>query len=122
MRTRISHAGVWVRDLAEALDFYTSKLGFEVRYDIREAEWTWVVVAPPDSEGPELILAVPGQPLMNDDTAGRLLDLLASGAMSAGILATDDCRADYQALSPRGVEFAQEPAERDGIDATFRDP
>jgi catechol 2,3-dioxygenase-like lactoylglutathione lyase family enzyme len=31
---RISHPGVWVSVLDEALDFYPSKLGFEVRDDI----------------------------------------------------------------------------------------
>ena len=37
-------------------------------------------------------------------------------------MATDDCRATYEELRSRGVEFMQEPAERQyGIEATFRD-
>jgi hypothetical protein len=44
-------------------------------------------------------------------------------AISGGIVATDDCRGDYEALSARGVEFQQEPMDRGyGIDAAFRDP
>lgn len=123
MLTRITHTGVWVHDLDEALDFYTSKLGFEVLYDIREPTWTWVVVAPTGSQGPALILMVPGPPFMSEEAARQVLELVGSGAISGGILATDDCRADYAELSARGVEFPQEPMERDyGVDAAFRDP
>jgi catechol 2,3-dioxygenase-like lactoylglutathione lyase family enzyme len=123
MLSQITHTGIWVHDIDEALAFYTSKLGFEVRYDIREETWSWVVVAPPGSEAPELILNVPRSPFMDDDTAQRVLELVASGAISGGILATDDCRRDFEALKARGVEFHQEPMERDyGIDAAFRDP
>jgi catechol 2,3-dioxygenase-like lactoylglutathione lyase family enzyme len=123
MLTKITHTGVWVHDLDEALDFYTSKLGFEVLYDIREPTWSWVVVAPSGSDSPALNLSVPGAPFMSDDAARQVLELVASGAITGGILATDDCRGDYEALSARGVQFQQEPMERDyGVDAAFRDP
>jgi catechol 2,3-dioxygenase-like lactoylglutathione lyase family enzyme len=123
MLTRITHTGVWVHDLDQALAFYTEKLGFEVRYDIREETWAWVVVAPPGSDGAELTLNVPGPPFMDPDTARRVLELVGSGAIGGGILATDDCRGDFETLTARGVEFQQEPMERDyGVDAAFRDP
>jgi catechol 2,3-dioxygenase-like lactoylglutathione lyase family enzyme len=109
--------------LEVALDFYTTKLGFKVLYDIREPEWTWVVVAPAGSDSPALVLSVPGAPFMSPDAARQVLELVASGAITGGILATDDCRGDHQALAARGVEFQEEPMERDyGIDAAFRDP
>lgn len=123
MLTQITHTGVWVHDLDEALSFYTDKLGFKVLYDIREETWSWVVVAPAGSEVPALNLMVPGPPFMDAAAAKQVLDLVASGAISGGILATDDCRADFAALAEEGVEFQQEPMERDyGIDAAFRDP
>jgi catechol 2,3-dioxygenase-like lactoylglutathione lyase family enzyme len=123
MLTQITHTGVWVHDIDEALAFYTDQLGFEVRFDIREATWSWVVVAPPGSAAPELILMVPGPPFMDADAAKQVLELVASGALSGGILATEDCRGDFDALKARGVEFQQEPMERDyGVDAAFRDP
>ena len=123
MLNHIPHTGVWVHDIDEALAFYTSKLGFEVRYDIREPTWSWVVVAPTGSQAPELILSVPGPPFMDESTAERVKELVASGALSGGIIATDDCRAEFEQLKARGVEFHQEPMERDyGIDAAFRDP
>jgi catechol 2,3-dioxygenase-like lactoylglutathione lyase family enzyme len=123
MLNRITHSGVWVHDVDEALDFYTSKLGFEVRYDIRESTWAWTVVAPPGSDGPELMLSKPGPPFMDEDTASRVLELVASGALNGGILATDNCRGDFKRLSAIGVDFHQAPMERSyGIDAAFRDP
>jgi hypothetical protein len=42
--------------------------------------------------------------------------------MSPGVLATTDCRADYQALAASGVQFLQPPATRPyGIEAVLRD-
>jgi Glyoxalase/Bleomycin resistance protein/Dioxygenase superfamily. len=39
------------------------------------------------------------------------------------VLVVDDCRAAYDAMRGRGVEFTQEPTARYGtIDASFRDP
>src|SRR5437868_4566785 len=123
MLSQITHTGVWVHDIDEALAFYTSKLGFEVRSDIRESTWSWVLVAPAGSQAPELILSVPGPPFMDESTAEQVKQLVASGALSGGILATADCRADFEELKARGVEFHQEPMDRDyGVDAAFRDP
>ncbi|MEA2197727.1 MAG: hypothetical protein QOJ25_1778 [Solirubrobacteraceae bacterium] len=81
------------------------------------------VVAPPGSDGAELMLNRPGPPFMDEETGGRVLGLVAAGAIGGGIIATDDCRGDFEALRARGVEFYQEPMEREyGIDAAFRDP
>jgi predicted enzyme related to lactoylglutathione lyase len=39
------------------------------------------------------------------------------------VFAVDDCRAAYDRLCARGVEFTQEPVSRYGaVDAGFRDP
>lgn len=52
----------------------------------------------------------------------QLRELVASGAMGVGVLATDDCRRTYQVLFGKGVTFLSEPAERPyGIEATLRD-
>ncbi|MNY82254.1 Glyoxalase-like domain protein [compost metagenome] len=49
--------------------------------------------------------------------------MVAKGAMPPLVLAVDDCRASYEQLLARGVEFTQEPVERYGaVDAGFRDP
>jgi len=48
---------------------------------------------------------------------------MAKGAAGGLFFATDDCRASYEELKKRGVEFQQEPTEQPyGIDAGCRDP
>ena len=48
---------------------------------------------------------------------------MAKGAAGGLFFSTDDCRATYEELKGRGVEFPQEPTEQPyGVDAGFRDP
>jgi uncharacterized glyoxalase superfamily protein PhnB len=50
-------------------------------------------------------------------------EVVAKGAMPPLVLVVDDCRAAYEQMHARGVEFTQEPVERYGsVDAGFRDP
>jgi catechol 2,3-dioxygenase-like lactoylglutathione lyase family enzyme len=122
MITKLSHATVWVLDQDRALAFYTEKLGLEVRTDERMDSFRWLTVGPPQQPDVELILAFPGPPMLDPESAEMVQRLVAKGALGAGVLATDDCRATYDELRSRGVEFIQEPAERQyGIEATFRD-
>ena len=68
-------------------------------------------------------MAVPGQPVFDEDTREQIHALLANGAAGGLFFSTDDCRASYEDLKSRGVEFLQEPTEQPyGIDAGFRDP
>jgi catechol 2,3-dioxygenase-like lactoylglutathione lyase family enzyme len=124
---RISTAQVWVHDQDEALAFYTKKLGMEVRSDVTLPEmgdFRWLTVAPPGQEGVEIVLmAIPGPPVMDAETAEQVRTLMAKGFAGTVFLTTDDCRASYEELKGRGVEFTETPEERPyGIDAGFRDP
>jgi uncharacterized glyoxalase superfamily protein PhnB len=48
---------------------------------------------------------------------------MARGGLNGVIIQTDDCRASYEQLSARGVEFTSEPEQFFyGIDCGFRDP
>ena len=124
---RISTAQLWVHDQDEALAFYTEKLGMEVRSDVTLAElgdFRWLTVAPPGQEDMAIVLmAIPGAPVMDDGTAGQVSDLMSKGFAGTVFLTTDDCRASYEELKGRGVEFSEEPEERPyGIDSGLRDP
>jgi predicted enzyme related to lactoylglutathione lyase len=69
------------------------------------------------------LMAIPGQPVMDDATGQEVRDLMSKGFAGTIFLITDDCRASYEELSSRGVEFVEEPEERPyGIDSGFRDP
>jgi uncharacterized glyoxalase superfamily protein PhnB len=124
---RISTAQVWVHDQDEALAFYTDKLGMEVRSDVTVPElgnFRWLTVSPPGQEDIAIVLmAIPGEPVLNDETAAEIRSLMAKGFAGTVFLTTDDCRASYEELKARGVEFTEDPEERPyGIDAGFRDP
>ena len=129
MIRRMSHACFYVLDQERAKQFYTEKLGFEVRSDVTmgpvceddETGFRWLTVGPPDQPDVEIILADCG--MGNDpETAAQIRALVAKGAMGTGVMATDDCRKTYEELSARGVVFTQEPAERPyGVEAVLRD-
>jgi catechol 2,3-dioxygenase-like lactoylglutathione lyase family enzyme len=101
-----------VLDQDEALSFYTQKLGFEVSTDATMEDFRWVTVNPPGRPEHELILAVPGPPMMDEEAAAQVKALVAKGALAPGAFETDDCRATYAELSARGVTFLSEPADR----------
>jgi len=124
---RIATAQLWVHDQEEALDFYTKKLGFEVQADVTIPEYgdfRWLTVSPSSQPDVAIVLmAIPGPPVMDGDTADQVRSLMAKGFAGTVFLTTDDCRASYEELKGRGVEFVEEPEERPyGIDAGFRDP
>jgi catechol 2,3-dioxygenase-like lactoylglutathione lyase family enzyme len=123
MITRLSHATIWVLDQDEALAFYRDTLGFEVRTDQTVDAFRWLTVGPADQPDLELVLLVPGPPMMPPEAAEQIKALVDKGAMGSGVFATADCHATYETLKAKGVEFLQEPAERSyGIEALFRDP
>jgi uncharacterized glyoxalase superfamily protein PhnB len=124
---RIASAQLWVQDQEEALAFWTEKVGFEVRADVTMAEmgdFRWLTVGPPGQEDVSVVLmAMPGEPVMDAQTRDQVADVTAKGFCGTVFLTTDDCRADYERLVARGVEFSEAPEERPyGIDAGFRDP
>jgi catechol 2,3-dioxygenase-like lactoylglutathione lyase family enzyme len=124
---RISNAQLWVTDQDEALDFYTKKLGMEVHSDVTLPEmgdFRWLAVGPAGQPDIAItLMAIPGPPVMDDETAEQLRSLVAKGFAGTVFLTTDDVRADYEELKGRDVEFTEEPEERPyGIDCGFRDP
>jgi uncharacterized glyoxalase superfamily protein PhnB len=124
---KLSTAQLWVHDQDEALEFYTTKLGMEVRSDVTLPElgnFRWLTVGPPSQPDIAIVLmAIPGPPVMDAETAEQVRDLMAKGFAGTVFLTTDDCRASVDELKKRGVEFTEEPEERPyGIDSGFRDP
>lgn len=124
---RIGTTQVWVHDQDEALEFYTTKLGMEVRSDATLPEmggFRWLTVGPVGQEDLSIVLmAIPGPPVYDSETSEQIKELLAKGGTSTLFLVTDDCQKAYEDLASRGVEFQETPEERPyGIDAGFRDP
>lgn len=123
MSEGIEVIGIYVRDQDEALAFYVDRLGFRVQADVRNGDYRWLTVQHPEQPTLQLGLFRPGPPVHDAATADALHGLVAKGAMPPLVLQVKDCRATYEALSAKGVEFIQEPISRYGqIDAGFRDP
>ncbi|MDX6609594.1 MAG: hypothetical protein QOF85_1519 [Solirubrobacterales bacterium] len=124
---RIANAQLWVHDQGEALAFYTEKVGMEVRADVTLPEmgdFRWLTVGPAGQEDVSIaLMAIPGPPVMDEETGGQVRQLMAKGFAGTVFLTTDDCQASYEELKARGVDFTETPEERPyGIDSAFRDP
>jgi catechol 2,3-dioxygenase-like lactoylglutathione lyase family enzyme len=124
MLKNMTHSQVYVLDQDEALDFYVGKLGFEVNTDADLGFMRWLTVNLPGEPDRELLLEKPGPPAHDDATAEQIRELVTKGAMGmAGIFRVDDIHTTYDELRAKGVEFTEEPTERDyGIDCGLRDP
>jgi predicted enzyme related to lactoylglutathione lyase len=124
---KIANAQLWVHDQDDALAFYTDKLGWEVRSDVTMAElgdFRWLTVGPASQPDFAItLMAIPGAPVMDDETGEQVRSLMAKGFAGTVVLTTEDCHASYEELKARGVEFSEEPEQRPyGIDSGFRDP
>ncbi len=104
MIKRVSSVAVVVRDEKKALQWYRSKLGFEVRSRYGH----WVTVAPKNSRGFVLHLCNT-RPLEKGNTGIAFL--------------VDDLNKTYEDLSKRGVKFTKKPVDEGwGPYAMLKDP
>jgi catechol 2,3-dioxygenase-like lactoylglutathione lyase family enzyme len=123
MSQGVGVVGLYVRDQEEALQFYVGKLGFHVHTDARNGDYRWLTVQHPEQPSFQLGLFSPQSPMVDAATAQTLREVVAKGAMPPLVLVVDNCRAAYDHMHARGVEFTQEPVARYGsVDASFRDP
>lgn len=105
---KVSTVTIAVADQDEALLWFTGKLGFEKRMDIRSPRFRWLTVAPSLQVDVEFLLASWYPNLV--------------GKNPTWVLSTRDCRNGYEELRAKGVEFSQKPELRPyGIEAVFSD-
>jgi len=123
MITKLSHATIYVSNQDDAKKFYTEKLGFEVRTDVTMEGFRWLTVGPKSQPDLYIVLMEPKVGFMFDEaTVKTIRELIAKGALGAGVFDTDDCHATYEELKKRGVEFLSPPQERPyGIEAIMKD-
>ena len=120
--TSLHIRSVPVLDQDEALDFYTTHLGFEVRDDIDLGFMRWLTVGVPGQDT-SLLLELVGGPQHDDATATQVRELVTKGALGGLFLQSSDVHATYAALRDAGVEITQEPVEQPyGTDFGIRDP
>lgn len=118
MKQNIIHIALVVKDYDEALDFYVTKLKFDVIEDTYQPEQDkrWVVIAPPNSSGVTLLLAKASKPEQEEFIGNQ------AGGRVFLFLNTDDFWRDYEYMKSVGVSFIREPKEQDyGTVAVFED-
>jgi catechol 2,3-dioxygenase-like lactoylglutathione lyase family enzyme len=97
---QIATTQLWVHDQDEALAFYTQKLGLEVRVDVTMPEmgnFRWLTVGAVGQPDVAIVLmAIPGPPVMDDETVEEVRNLMAKGFAGTIFLTTEDCRASYE--------------------------
>lgn len=133
MITKLSHTTLFVLDHEKAYDFYVNKLGFKVHTDARmDNGFRWLTVTTPAHPDQEIVLMdvlsesmkksaeSPGG--YDEETINALTVLLEKGVMGAGVFQTADCRATYEELKAKGVQFKSEPREQFyGLEAIVTD-
>jgi catechol 2,3-dioxygenase-like lactoylglutathione lyase family enzyme len=111
-----------VLDQDEALAFYTSHLGFELRDDIDLGFMRWLTIGVPGQDT-SILLELVGGPQHDEATAVQVRELVTKGALGGLFLLSDDVHATFAALRGAGVDITQEPVEQPyGTDFGVRDP
>lgn len=104
---RIYVTSVFVDDQAKALDFYTGKLGFEVKNDIPLGDNRWLtVVSAEQPDGTELLLEPSDHPAVRP-----YKEALVADGIPAASFQVDDLDAEFGKLKAAGVPFTQEPMD-----------
>jgi catechol 2,3-dioxygenase-like lactoylglutathione lyase family enzyme len=118
MQQALIHVALVVREYDEAIDFFCRQLHFRLVEDTYQPEQDkrWVVVAPPGSDGTNLLLARASTPeqqaAIGNQTGGRVFLFLS----------TDDFWRDHNEMRAAGIRFVRPPTEQPyGTVAVFED-
>ena len=120
MITKVTHMTLLVQDQDEALDWYTEKLGFEIKADVPfpDNSARWLTITPPGQTELEIVLQPPDWGLVGDPQTRQQM----VGQTPGWVIASENCRQDYETLKAKGVEFISPPEETPwGISAIFKD-
>ncbi|MEO1049249.1 MAG: VOC family protein [Bacteroidota bacterium] len=117
MKQRLAHVAIVVADYDEAIAFYTEKLQFKLVEDIALGNGKrWVLVAPPGSDGCELLLAQAASEEQSQHVGNQ------TGGRVFLFLHTDDFGRDYGLMKQQGIKFTEEPRnEAYGTVVVFED-
>jgi catechol 2,3-dioxygenase-like lactoylglutathione lyase family enzyme len=105
MKQSLAHIALVVRDYDEAVAFFTKKLNFSLVEDTKLSDAKrWVMVAPPGSNGCNLLLARAA----NEEQITRIGN--QTGGRVFLFLYTDDLQRDYANLKANNITIVREPS------------
>ena len=104
---RIYVTSIFVDDQAKALDFYTGKLGFDVKNDVPVGEHRWLtVVSKEQPDGTELLLEPSEHP-----AARPFKEALVADGIPFTSFQVDDLDGEFERLTGLGVAFTRDPMD-----------
>ncbi|WP_448702647.1 VOC family protein [Mucilaginibacter sp. AW1-3] len=104
---KIKHVTIFVKDMGEAVDFFTKKLGFTPAGNDTS-----------DQQGDEVPIRISD----TDQYFNLVADKSKTGFKTRVILNTEDCLKDYHHLKTQGIDFKNQPQYLDtGLCAEFND-
>ena len=112
------HVSLVVKEYDEAIEFFTSRLGFVLIEDtyVPEQDKRWVTIRPGQGEGTNLVLARAS----NDAQSAAIGN--PTGGRVGFFLGTRDFERDYAAFVEAGIRFVRPPTQYDyGRVAVFED-
>ena len=102
---RLHVTSVFVDDQAKALEFYTTKLGFEKKTDVPAGEYRWLtVVSPEQRDGVELLLEPSSHPAVKPYREALMNDGIALASFEV-----DDIESECQRLKSLDVKITMDP-------------
>jgi predicted enzyme related to lactoylglutathione lyase len=121
MEAKIIQVPLVVRDQPRSVEFYTEKVGFEIKTDVTPKGGARYVTVGPKGEGVELVLWPLGA--ATDPSQNEVSKHWSPGRSPPIVLRVTDCRGIHRELSGKGVKFLQAPFDHPwGTSATFVDP
>jgi predicted enzyme related to lactoylglutathione lyase len=118
MIKRLEIVSLVVKDLNEALEFYTEKLGFEKVTDV-EGPMHFLTVAPKEGKDIEILLQVPDPKIFGEEKAAELMEQVGK---TSWIFNVDDCEETVEELREKGVKIIREPMKLPyGVNASIAD-
>ena len=106
---KIKLESVSIDDYEKAINFYTNKLGFQLKRDIplgQGARWI-TVVSPQEPDGTELLL----EPNAQYPAMKALKEALVEDGIPFTAFEVDNVQREYERLKGLGVEFTMEPTD-----------
>jgi predicted enzyme related to lactoylglutathione lyase len=108
-----------VSDQAQALKFYTEKIGLDIRLNVPFYGGKWIEVAPKDSESTLSIMEPNSQMMSKDELEIARKNI---GRNTGVWFFTSDIQSTYEELKSKGIDITKpEKQEWGGIMSTIKD-
>jgi lactoylglutathione lyase len=110
---------IMVSDQAQAVKFYTEKIGLDIRLNVPYYGGKWIEVAPKDSESTLSIMEPNSQMMSKDELEIARKNI---GRNTGVWFFTSDIQSTYEELKSKGIDITKpEKQEWGGIMSTIKD-